>query len=109
MTDINFLKRVSRELVDSGQPIAAGFMAARIAGEVPPDLTAEQLELARTMFMHGAQHLWGTIFGFLDDGTEPTESDERRMTIVAHELQAWYNQHAKRLGMSQQHAAGGNA
>lgn len=99
MADRAFLDRLARELADSGQPIAAGFIAARLTGFVPADATPEQLELARTMFMAGAQHLWATMFGFLDEGVEETPNDMRRMGIVDSELERWYEVQAKKHGL----------
>lgn len=41
----------------------------------------------RKAFFAGAQHLWGSIFAVLEGGTEPTDSDLKRMTLINDELE----------------------
>jgi hypothetical protein len=93
------LDRLAKEFVETGRPVAAGFISARLTGHVPADATPEQLEQLRTMFMAGAQHLWGMIFAVMDEDREPTDADMRRMSIIDSELEAWYAEQAKKYGL----------
>lgn len=99
MADRAYLDRLAKELVETGRPIAAGFVAGRLTGWIPADATPEQLEQFRLIFMAGAQHLWGMIFAIMDEDREPTAADERRMSIIDSELEAWYEQQAKKHGL----------
>lgn len=99
MADKSHLDRLARQLVDSGQPVAAGFMAARLTGLVPADATPDELERYRVMFMMGAQHLWGLMNQMLDEDREPTDADTRRMSIIHGELEQVFNEMAKTYGL----------
>lgn len=109
MADRAYLERLTRELLETGQPIAAGFAVARLAGTVPADATPEQLEQFRMIFFAAAQHLWSTLFASLDADREPTQDECRRMSIVHHELETWANEQGKKHGFAQQHSKGGHA
>lgn len=99
MADRAHLDRMAKQLVETGRPIAAGFIGSRLAGFIPANATPEQLEQYRLIFMAGAQHLWGMIFAIMDEDREPTPADERRMSIIDSELEAWYEEQAKKHGL----------
>lgn len=80
-----YLRRFERELVDKGKLIEAGWVGLRLSA-VPEDAGKTQLEEMRTAFFAGAQHLFGSIMGILDDDREPTEADLRRMSLISDEL-----------------------
>jgi hypothetical protein len=96
--DPEFLHRLERELVDKGKLIEAGWVGLRIAA-IPPDAGKAQLESMREAFFAGAQHLFGSIMGFLDDDHEPTDADLRRMDNVNTELTEFIEQFSRKHGL----------
>lgn len=88
MADRAFLERLSRELVDQGKLMEAGWVGLRLAA-VPDDAPKVQLQEMRMAFFAGAQHLFSSIMGVLDAGEEPTEADLRRMELIDAELRAF--------------------
>jgi hypothetical protein len=99
--DRAYIDRMSRELIEAGQPIAAGFAAARLSGIIPDSTPPEELDRLRVVFMNGAQHAWSMLFAALDEEREPTDGDMRRMEIINSELDAWYQIAAKKYGLPQ--------
>jgi hypothetical protein len=79
------LEDLSRELVDKGQLIEAGWVSLR-ASVISPDAPDDQLREMRMAFFAGAQHLFGSIMTILDPGAEPTEADIKRMDDINNEL-----------------------
>jgi hypothetical protein len=91
MTDPGYLKRLSIELTDKGKLIEAGWVGLRLALRLE-DAPKTQLEEMRKAFFAGAQHLFSSIMTVLDEGSEPTEADMRRMSQISDELEAFGNQ-----------------
>lgn len=86
---------MARQFTDQGKLIEAGFVGF-IAASFPqgcPDFQREDLRMA---FFGGAQHLMGSIFGFLEEGEEPTDADMRRMNNIQAELEEFIADFAKR-------------
>jgi hypothetical protein len=79
------LEQLSRELVDKGLLIEAGWTAMR-ASVIPENASVIQLREMRMAFFAGAQHLFGSIMGILDPGAEPTDDDLKRMESISDEL-----------------------
>ena len=86
MADRAHLERVTRDLIDSGKFIEAGWVSMRIACDLV-DAPADQLREMRMAFFAGAQHLFGSILSVLEPGDEPTEKDLKRMDLIHTELQ----------------------
>ena len=86
MADRAHLERVTRDLIDSGKLIEAGWVSMRIACDLV-DAPADQLREMRMAFFAGAQHLFGSIMSVLEPGDEPTEKDLKRMDLIHTELQ----------------------
>ncbi len=80
-----FLEKLSRELVDRGKLIEAGWVGLRIAA-VSPNAPQIQIDEMRNAFMAGAQHLFSSIMTILEPGAEPTDKDLDRMSLIASEL-----------------------
>jgi hypothetical protein len=80
-----WLEGMSRELVDKGLLIEAGWVSLR-ASVIPPDAPEDQLREMRMAFFAGAQHLFGSIMTVLDPESEPTEADLKRMDNINNEL-----------------------
>ena len=42
----------------------------------------------RLIFMAGAEHCFSSVLGMMDEGSEPTDKDMDRMTLLHNELEA---------------------
>jgi hypothetical protein len=96
--DREYLRRFERELVDKGKLIEAGWVGLRLAA-IPDGAPKIQLEEMRNAFFAGAQHLFGSIMGILDDDREPTEADMKRMSLIADELETFAKDFSKQHGI----------
>lgn len=85
MADRAFLERLTKELIDKGKLIEAGWISMRLAC-IPLDAPAVQLSEMRMAFFGGAQHLFGSIMNVLEPGEEPTENDLKRFDLIDAEL-----------------------
>jgi hypothetical protein len=94
MADRAFLERLSRELVDQGKLIEAGWVGLRLAA-MHPDSPPDQLREMRMAFFAGAQHLFGSIMSILDPGEEPTDDDLKRMDLIDKELKGFIAKFAR--------------
>lgn len=74
-----------KRLTDEGRIIEAGWIGLRYS-VLPMDCSEVQLREMKKAFFSGAAHLLASIGSFMDDGTEPTENDLRRMEMVEVEL-----------------------
>jgi hypothetical protein len=88
MADRAFLERLTKQLADEGRLIEAGWVALRLEC-VPLNAPAVQLEEMRNAYMAGAQHLFASMLGMLDPGTEETPDDMRRMDLIAREMEVF--------------------
>lgn len=88
MADRAYLERFTKELVDKGMIIEAGWISLRLACDLV-DAPADQLSEMRMAFFAGSQHLMGSIMTFLEAGEEPTDNDMKRMDLIHEELQAF--------------------
>lgn len=79
---------INRAAVDDGRLIETGFDALR-ALAIAKDAPQVQVDEMRLAFMAGAQHLWGSMMGFLDPGSDETPADFRRMQSIQDELDRW--------------------
>lgn len=85
MADRAYLERLSRDLVDAGKIIEAGWIGLRLAA-IPLGAPAAQLDEMRNAFFAGAQHLFASILAVLEPGDDPTDSDLRRLDLIRTEL-----------------------
>lgn len=90
MTEIQdeLAAKVTRELLDNGKIIAAGWTLFR-SYVIPKDAPLIQIQEMEKAFFAGAQHLWGSIMSGLDEDAEITPQDERRMELIGAELDAF--------------------
>jgi hypothetical protein len=96
MADRAHLERLTKELVDSGKLIEAGWTSLRLM-VIPLDASAMQLREMRMAFFAGAQHVFGSIMTFMEEGEEPTERDLERMDKIHQELEAFIAEIRKRF------------
>lgn len=80
------VQAVTKEWMDKGKIIEAGWAAMRIV-VIPADASATQLHEMRKAYFAGAQHLFASIVGGLEEDAEPTATDLRRMDMIDAELQ----------------------
>src|ERR1700687_2995633 len=80
------IDRLTRELVDKGKLIEAGWVGLRLMS-VPPEASDTQVNEMRKAFFAGAQHLYASILGMLEPDAEPTNKDLERMGLIDAELQ----------------------
>ena len=93
-------ERLAKGATDQGRLIELGFVAfSRYV--IPKDASPTQRREMMIAFMAGAQHLFGSIMGILDPGTEPTEKDLRRMDLIAREMEEWTAILSERVNPSQ--------
>lgn len=77
--------KICKDLVDQGKLLESGWRGLLLT-VIPLDASEIQKREMRMAFYAGAQHLFGSIMGILDPGTEPTENDMRRMEAINEEL-----------------------
>lgn len=82
---------ITKRLSDEGRLIEAGWMLLRFMS-LPPEAPAIQIQEMRKAFFAGAQHLFGSIMSILEPGTEPTEKDMQRITLINRELETFVKQ-----------------
>lgn len=95
--DPNVIERITKELVDRGKIIEAGWQGLRLLS-IPADAPAIQLTEMRQAFFAGAQHLFASIVTMLEAGTEPTDVDLSRMTAIDVELREFLKDFKLRYG-----------
>lgn len=89
---------VTGHMSDRGRLIEAGWIALRKSA-MRPDAPEIQVTEMRMAFFAGAQHLFASIMGILDPGSEPTERDLKRMDLISHELQGFLQEFKQRHGI----------
>jgi len=82
------IDKILAEWADKGKIIEGGWMAyvATSGLESAPELQRKEM---RKAYLLGAQHLYASIMGIMDPGTEPTDKDMRRMSLIHDELEAF--------------------
>lgn len=95
------VQNVTEKLTDAGKIIQGGWLGYRLC--VMPQTASEiQVSETRKAFFAGAQHLFASIMSILDPGSEPTEKDLQRMTLIHTELEAFEKElRAQVLGAKQ--------
>lgn len=76
---------LTKALTDQGRIIEAGWASYRHL-VIPAGASATQIEETRRGFYAGAQHLFGSIMSVMEEGSEPTENDLKRMDQIHTEL-----------------------
>ena len=85
MNERQLMEKITRDLVDQGLLIEAGWVGLRMMS-VPKDAPQIQVDEMRDSFFAGAQHLFGSIMSIMDADREPTPADMRRMDQIHKEL-----------------------
>lgn len=74
-----------RQSADEGKLVEKGWESFRLL-VIPINAPDVQVDSMRKAFYCGAHHLFNGLLEILDPGDEPTEEDERRLQLVAKEL-----------------------
>ena len=74
-----------QELSDRGQIIEGGWRAYELLSGLKTASEVQRNECRKAFFL-GAQHLFSSVLGMLDPGSEPTDLDLERMTKLDAEL-----------------------
>jgi hypothetical protein len=90
-------REVTERLVDDGRIIEAGWRAALLILGWGARPAPERRDL-RLAYLSGAQHLWASVMGVLEEGREPTERDLARMSLIADELDGFAREMTRILG-----------
>ena len=90
--------KLEKRAVDNGLLIELGWLSLRRMA-VPLDAPQVQVDEMRQAFFAGAQHLFSSIMGILDPGSEPTAADLRRFDLINSELEAFITLYAAKHGM----------
>lgn len=85
------MDELTRKLVDAGKLIEAGWYSYTIT-VMPEDASKIQVDETRNAFFAGAQHLYASVMGMMEEGAEPTMNDLRRMASVDTELNQFVDQ-----------------
>lgn len=91
------LAALTRELVDKGKLVEAGWIGLRLTA-LSPGMSQGQIVMMRDCFFAGAMHLMSSIMATLDlgDEEEPTDDDLRRMDLIDTELKNFLEDFKKR-------------
>ncbi len=90
---------IEKALMDKGLIIEAGWEGFKLL-TIPPTAGERQLEAMRNAFFAGAQHLFGSIMGGLDDEPNETADDLRRMDNIQKELDRFLVEFKARHGLT---------
>ncbi|SCM79824.1 hypothetical protein KL86PLE_90658 [uncultured Pleomorphomonas sp.] len=85
MADRAYLERLTKDLVDQGKLVEAGWNGLRLAA-IPLNTPAAQLEEMRAAFFAGAHHLFASLMCVFDEDEEPTDADLRKLDLIEREL-----------------------
>jgi hypothetical protein len=90
------LAALTRELIDKGKLVEAGWIGLRLTA-LSPGMSQAQIAMMRDCFFAGAQHLMASVMSAIDDADEePTDDDLRRMDMIHKELENFLEDFKKR-------------
>jgi hypothetical protein len=93
VADKDFLVKLTKQLMDDGKLIEAGFVGFRLA-VYPNGMSKEQIQEVKAAFFAGALHLYNSMMCGLDAGKEETPDDLRRMELIHNELDKFGREYA---------------
>jgi hypothetical protein len=83
---------ICKKLAERGMLIEAGWISLKMTS-ILADASQVQLEEMRNAFFAGAQHLFASIMSILEPGSEPTDADLHRITLINDELDAFVQEY----------------
>jgi hypothetical protein len=93
MKERELMEKITRDLVDQGLLIEAGWVGLRMMAGLK-DAPQIQIDEMRNAFFAGAQHLFASIMGMMDPGTDETPGDLKRMDQIDRELKKFIEDYA---------------
>jgi hypothetical protein len=78
---------LARDAANRGLLIEVGWLG--LTTMLPKDVSAIQYNEMRFAFFAGAQHVFSSIMTLLEEGTEATAADMKRIGMISAELQAF--------------------
>lgn len=87
------MQQLMKTAADQGRLIEAGWLSLRLAA-IDPDASEHEIETMRTAFFAGAQHLFVSLMGVMDEGAEPTDADMQRLVKINSELDEFISVYA---------------
>lgn len=100
MADRAHLERLTKDLIEQGKLIEAGWNAMRLAA-LPLNMPADRLEELHVAFFGGAHHLFASLMCALDPGEEPTDADLRKIDLIERELAGFIRDYEIRCAKTQ--------
>jgi len=101
MTDPDLKKvaeQLTKQLADNGRLVEAGWAGFMLATKLTEATAAPgQLSNMRKAFFAGAMHLFTSMLSFLEAGTEPTDTDLKRMDALSKELERFQKEFEAQL------------
>lgn len=88
MQNEELAKRLTKELASQGKLVEAGWVGYHL-GVMHPNSPAIQIQECRRAFMMGAAHIFFSLMTAMDEGTEPTEGDLKKMELIQKELEVF--------------------
>ena len=82
------IEALTKRLADQGLLIESGWQALRLQ-VIPLNASDVQVTEMRKAFFAGAQHLFASIVGMVDEDLDPTPDDLRRVELVHKELEGF--------------------
>lgn len=80
-------EKLTADLIDKGLIIEGGWVGFKLAVFPQGGLSKIQHDEMRKAFFAGSLHLFTSILNVLEDGTDATEVDLQRMSIIHEELE----------------------
>jgi len=78
---------LAQSLADEGKLVEAGWVA--MFSTTLKDADPVQIAEMRKAYFAGAQHLFSSIIGLVDESAGPSDQDIRRMDSISEELKYW--------------------
>lgn len=79
---------ILKDWANRGKIIEGGWEALVVVSGLV-NAPEQQIREMRRAYMMGAQHLFSSIMSVLDPGSEPTEQDAKRLSMIHDELEAF--------------------
>jgi len=88
----DLVEELIKEASNQGRLIEVGWLGLRLLS-LPENAPQIQVDEMRGAFFAGAQHLFSSIMTVLDPGSEPTQADLNRLTMIQSELDEFIKQY----------------
>jgi hypothetical protein len=80
------VEAILKRMANEGRLIEGGWLS--FLEFVPPNTTAQQVNLLKLAYYCCAEHLFNSIMTIMDEDREPTENDLKKMSLLQKEISA---------------------